>query len=176
MIQPACTGVHACADARLHTNASNFTRFLSGEIFLACLPLYMFRPFFFARFICLEGGAFGAIASQSPLSSFDKAEGELSACCRYKVAEKSLEMGRQRGIFWRRSLKRQDAAQCRIDPAVCLPSSWWLRQQWARFVELSSPGEAQQIGWLDSAHSPSSRRRGFTDMSAAIKQTSCLWY
>lgn len=130
----------------------------------------------FARLIRLEDGALGAIAPQSPLSSFDKAEGELSACCRYKVAEKSPEMGRQRGIFWRRSLKRQDAAQCRIDPAVCLPSSWWLRQQWARFVELSSPGEAQQIGWLDSAHSPSSRRRGFTDMSAAIKQTSCLWY
>lgn len=145
------------------------------NLFCASPPVYV-PSLPFARFICSEDGAFGAISSQSPLSSFDKADGELSACCRYKVAEKSLEMGRQRGIFWRRSLKRQDAAQCRIDAAVCLPSSWWLRQQWARFVELSSPGEAQQIGWLDSAHSPSSRRRGFTDMSAAIKRTSCLWY
>lgn len=55
-------------------------------------------------------------------------------------------------------------------------NSRWLRQQWGRFPEFDSPGEAQQIGRLDSALSSSSWRQGFTDMSGAIKQKSCLWY
>ena len=62
-----------------------------------CLVLYI-PPF--VCYICSEYGAFSEIASQSPFSPFDKAEGELSAyCCRYKVAGRSLEMERRRGAF-----------------------------------------------------------------------------
>lgn len=66
--------------------------------------------------------------------------------------------------------RRENAAQLRIGSGGVL-SQQLVTQTHAgaepRFLELSSPAEAQQIGWLDSARSPSSRRRGSTDRSAA---------
>lgn len=51
-----------------------------------------------------------------------------------------------------------EAVLCRIDSTVRFLCSWWLRQQRDMFLELIPPEEAQQIGWLDSTHFPSSWR------------------
>lgn len=135
-----------------------------------CLVLYIAS---FVSYICLEPGAFSEIASQSSLYPVWQGRGRAFSLLQVQSGGEIAGDGEAEGTILKKIF---DAVLCWKDLAVCLPSSWWLRQQWARFLELSSPGEAQQIGWLDFAHSPSSWERGFTDMSAAIKQRSCLWY
>lgn len=68
-----------------------------------------------------------------------------------------------------------EAVMCRVDSAVRVRCSWWLRQQGAVFLVLIPPAEAQQIGWLDSAHSPPSWRHFHWYVHCCWTE-SCLWY
>lgn len=68
-----------------------------------------------------------------------------------------------------------EAALLRVDSTVHLRCSLWLRQQGAMFLELIPTAEAQQIGWLDSAHSPLSWRH-FHWYVCCCWTESCLWY